>query len=203
MKVGCTDTYSVGGKVDGSAVSIALTRAGGGIDAGLCAGTQTLNGTVDASGTTMQLALVNAHQASPATAFTGKAKKAGATATTTTLTVGVTRPFSVSIVCGAPHKQLCPTRYTVGVKTAAGNLRARFITSSGHCADVRLRLSVDGGAPSTSAFIGPAVATRWYAFAVSKGTHILSLQAESRPSGCNTIGYLKQWAGRLELRLTR
>jgi len=223
MKVGCTDTYNVGGKVDGSAVTIALTRMGGG-DLGACAGTQSLKGTVDAGGATMQLALVNAHATSPATPFTGKAKKAGATATTTTaakattttktssttaktnatatLTVGAAKQFSVFVVCGAPHKQLCPTLYTVGVKTPAGVLRARFITSNGHCSDVRLRLSVDGGGASASAFIGRSVATPWYAFPVSAGTHVLSLQAEGRPGGCNNTGYLKQWAGQLELRLT-
>lgn len=56
---------------------------------------------------------------------------------------------------------------------------------------------------TTSAFIGRAVATPWYVFPVDAGTHTLSLQAEGRPGGCNTIGYLKQWAGRLDLRLAR
>ena len=77
MRFGCTDTYAVTGSIAGTTVRLDLTRAGG--DQMPCAGTQTLNGTVDPSGKALVLALVNAHQASPATPFAGQAKAVAAT----------------------------------------------------------------------------------------------------------------------------
>lgn len=73
MKVGCLEAYTVTGSLAGSVVRLDLRRANGRGDVMPCAGTQTLNGTVAATG--RALALVTVHQASPPTRFTGRAKK--------------------------------------------------------------------------------------------------------------------------------
>lgn len=75
MKIGCTEAYTVTGRIAGSAIALALVRAGGAGNQPPCAGTQTLNGSVGPGGTTLLLALVNFASSSPPGPFSGKARK--------------------------------------------------------------------------------------------------------------------------------
>lgn len=193
MKVGCTESYTATGTISGSAVTLTLRRASGAGDQPPCAGTQTLSGSVDASGTALLLTLSNAFQTSPAGRFAGKAQKLGSEKPPAS-----TKSYSVFVKCTGPKKQLCSQAYTVSTTTPAGPLVVQFTPSSGHCSDVRLRISVDGGPERISAFLGPSKSTPAYSFAVSAGPHRVQVRAEGRPGGCNK-GYLLQWNGTLKI----
>lgn len=198
MSVGCTKTYAVTGRVEGSAVNLSLTLGGGGEPP--CAGTQTLKGTVGAGGTSMSLALANEHASSPASAFVGKAtapKPVTTTPATTPRVVTKTAAFTAGATCDKVH-QLCPKAWTTSLKTGKGTLTMSFSAAASHCSDVRIRFSVDGGAERISSFISPRGATGAYAFSVAAGSHVLKLRAEGRRGGCNT-GYLLSWGGTLHV----
>ncbi len=192
MKVGCTELYTATGAISGSAVTLALKRASGAGDQPPCAGTQTLSGSVDASGTALLLELANAFQTSPAGRFAGKAKKPGAATP-----AGSTKSHSVFVKCTGPKQQLCAPAYTVSLNVPAGPLVVQFTTSSGYCSEARLRISVDGGPERISPFLGPSKSTPAYTFDVSAGQHRVQVRAEGRTGGCNT-GFLSQWNGTLK-----
>lgn len=198
MKIGCTEAYDVTGKVDGSAVSLALVRASGAGDAPPCAGTQTLKGSIGSTGSVMQLALANPYQTSPATPFAGRATRPGPTAPASTFTTTSTK----LITCTGRNK-LCREVFAVTVKTGKGPLVARFTTSSRHCSDVRLRISVDGGEERLSGYLGPTKSTPEYTFQVAAGQHRVQVRAEGRRGGCNKLDYLAQWEGTLQIRAVR
>lgn len=193
MKAGCTELYTATGTISGSAVTLALRRASGAGDQPPCAGTQTLSGGVNASGTALLLKLSNAYQTSPAGRFAGKAKKLGAPKPSVS-----TKSYSVFVKFPSPKKQLCSQAYTVSVNAPAGPLVVQFTTSSGHCSDARLRISVDGGPERISAFVGPRQSTPAYTFKVSAGQHRVQVRAEGRTGGCNK-SYLLQWNGTLKV----
>ncbi len=193
MKVGCTDSYTATGTISGSAVTLTLTRAGGAGDQPPCAGTQTLNGAVDTSGTALLLKLANAFQSSPADRFAGKATKLGAPKTPASV-----KSYSVFVKCPGPKKQLCSQSYAVLTNAPAGRLVVQFTTSSGHCSDARFRISVDGGIERISPFVRRSASTPAYTFAVRAGQHRVQVRAEGRTGGCNT-GYVTQWAGTLKI----
>ena len=193
MKAGCTELYTATGTISGSAVTLTLRRASGAGDQPPCAGTQTLSGSVDASGTALLLKLANAYQTSPAGRFAGKAKKLGVETPPVS-----TKSHSVFVKCTGPKKQLCSQPYTASLNAPAGHLVVQFTTSSGHCSDVRLRISVDGGPERVSAFVGPRQSTPAYTFTVREGQHRVRVRAEGRPGGCNK-GYLQQWNGTLKV----
>jgi len=207
MSVGCTKTYAVTGRVEGSAVSLSLKLAGG--DQPPCAGTQTLKGTIPTSGTSMSLALANEHATSPATAFVGKATAPKPTPTTPAKTTPAPTPapakpvvtktatYTAGANCDKVH-QLCPNAYTTSLKTGKGTLTMSFTAAANHCSDVRVYFSVDGGGEHISSFVSKNNTTASYAFAVAAGGHTLKLRAEGRRGGCNT-GYLLSWGGTLHV----
>lgn len=193
MKFGCTELYTATGTISGSAVTLTLRRASGAGDQPPCAGTQTLSGSVDASGAALLLTLANAFQTSPAGRFAGKAQKLGPGTPPAS-----TKLYSVFVKCTGPKKQLCSQAYTVSTNAPAGPLVVQFTTSSGHCSDARFRISVDGGPERISAFVGPSRSTPAYTFAVGAGQHRVQVRAEGRSGGCNK-GYLLQWSGTLRI----
>ena len=193
MKVGCTELYTATGTISGSAVTLTLRRASGAGDEPPCAATQTLSGSVDASGTALLIKLANAFQTSPADRFAGKAKKLGLAKPPVS-----TKSYSVFVKCTGPKKQLCSPAYSVTLNAPAGPLVVRFTTSSGHCSDARFRISVDGGPERISPFVGRSTSTPAYTFAVSAGQHRVQVRAEGRTGGCNK-GFVNQWAGTLKV----
>lgn len=188
MKFGCTETYLVSGRIDGTAVTLWLVRANGGGDEWPCAGTQTLNGEVEPSGRVMALALVNFAQSSPAAPFTGEAVWIGEEPR-------YSKDFAVDVRCGT-GRQMCRRAFVGTVRPPAGTLGVRFATWTGHCSDVRLRISVDGGRERVSPFISPGSTTPEYTFQVTAGAHRITVRAEGRRGGCNH-GDLRHWAGTL------
>ncbi len=188
MKVGCTEAYTANGTISGSSISLRLARASGGGDTFPCAGSQTLSGTVDPSGAAMLLTLSNRFQTSPPGRFEGKAKKLGATAA---------KSYPVFLKCKG-GKQLCPKAFAVSAEAPSGTLTVQFTMSRGHCSDVRVRISVDGGPEKVSAFLGPGKSTPAFRFEVGPGQHRVRVRAEGRRGGCNK-GALLQWAGTLRV----
>lgn len=193
MKFGCTELYTANGTISGSAVTLALQRQGGADDTTSCAGTQTLSGSVDPSGTALLLALSNKFQTSPAGRFTGTAKKLG----TETKPAAKTYSYPVLVKCRG-GTQLCAQAFAVSVQAAADPLVVQFTTAAGHCSDARFYISVDGGSERVSAFIGRAKSTPAYTFQVGAGRHRVQVRAEGRRGGCNK-GDLQQWGGTLKI----
>ena len=191
MKIGCTDTYRATGRIDGTAISLSLARANGAGDEYPCAGSQTLNGSVGPGGSTLTLTLVNFAQTSPASPFTGQASRPGADET-------FEKSFSVLVSCGNTGKQICPKAFVAVVRPESARIAVRF-TMAKHCSDVRVYISVDGGAEKVSPFLGSREATRNYAFRVSDGPHRVQVRAEGRRGGCNS-GQLATWGGTLLVR---
>jgi hypothetical protein len=210
MEAGCTESYTVSGSISGSDVTLALRRANGGGDAMPCAGSQTLQGVVDPTGTAMSLTLANFAFSSPPDRFTGTARAVAPTTTTTARTSSTTtsRPtttipatnssYTVLVKCSG-RTQRCSNSFTTTVQTHKGTLVAHFTTASGHCSDARITISVDEKSPHTSAFIGRNTSTPAFSFAVTAGRHQVRVGAEGRVGGCNK-GFLAQWGGTLHVR---
>jgi hypothetical protein len=203
MKAGCTESYTVAGSISGDDVTLALRRANGGGNAMPCAGSQTLQGVVDPTGTAMSLTLANFAFSSPPDRFTGTARAVATTTTTTTTSTTTTIPatnssYTVLVKCSG-QTQRCSNSFTTTVQTHKGTLVAHFTTASGHCSDARITISVDEKSPHTSAFLGRNTSTPAFSFAVTAGRHLVRVGAEGRVGGCNK-GFLAQWGGTLQVR---
>ncbi len=156
------------------AVSLALVRASGADDAPPCAGKQTLTGSVGSTGTVMQLALANSRQTSPATPFSGRATRPGTTTPASTFTT-----TSKKLITCTGRNKICREVFAVTVRTGKGPLVAHFTTSSRHCSDARLRISVDGGPKRLSPYLGPSKSTPEYTFEVAAGQHRVQVRAKA------------------------
>lgn len=206
MAFGCTDTYSVTGTIADTTVRLSLTRAGG--DQMPCAGTQTLNGTVDPSGKALVLALVNPHQGSPAMPYTGLATKIPdpppaatpkpATTTKPAATVsGKTTSYPVSVTCYG-QSQLCAQSFVVNIQVGRSTVTTQFFTSGSYCSQARFRLNVGGVQEQISGWLGANQATPAFAFEKNAGNYQVRVRAEGRTGGCNK-GWLTHWDGTLKV----
>ncbi len=109
--------------------------------------------------------------------------------------------YAISGFCdsdGTP--QICDPATGQVVNVAAPSLlEVQFTTSSGHCSDIKVAISVDGGAAQQSGFLGAGQSTAVFVFGpFATGAHTVSVQATGRVGGCNG-GFLGSWVGTLDV----
>ncbi len=95
--------------------------------------------------------------------------------------------------------QTCEPVFTTNVQTT-NILEIQYIPDPGHCSSVAVRITVNGGAPQMTAFLGPGVPSAFLNFGpVTPGTHTITVQAIGTVGGCNE-GRLFGWLGALKIR---
>jgi hypothetical protein len=88
--------------------------------------------------------------------------------------------------------------YTINV-TTAGTLMVNYVAPRAHCSSLRMHFLLDGRQKSVSGEIAPGQRTDFVDFGpVSPGSHVIGLQAEGIPGGCNT-GRIQAWEGSAEV----
>jgi len=104
--------------------------------------------------------------------------------------------------------QLCDPPFSVSVETGT-DLKARYFVRREHCSSIRVRIFLDGALRLTTGFFGwpgspPPFADLPFGTGlidfgpVSPGTHLISIQGEGQPGGCNATGPVS-WGGSLDL----
>lgn len=100
--------------------------------------------------------------------------------------------------------QFCDPPYTFDV-TTDNLLQLDYSVPPAHCSSIRLNISVDGGVPITTEFLGwngdpdaQPLQTGPINIDVAPGQHNVSLQAEGKEGGCNA-GSLGSWGGTLKV----
>lgn len=97
-----------------------------------------------------------------------------------------------------PIGQLCEPPFAVTVTTGSA-IEARFAVGPLACMPFLVHARLDGEFVSTTPFSGaPNQDLLLFAITVSPGTHVLSLQAEGLPGGCNP-GLTISWGGTLSV----
>ncbi|MCX7096219.1 MAG: hypothetical protein NTY50_22620 [Methylobacter sp.] len=101
--------------------------------------------------------------------------------------------------------QICDQPFTFDVTTDT-TLKIQYTVPETHCSSIRLNISVDGGLPITTDFLGwngdedvrPLDTGVIDLGPVSAGTHQVSLQAEGTEGGCN-VGGVASWGGAVQI----
>jgi hypothetical protein len=112
-----------------------------------------------------------------------------------------------TVVCRSTG-ELCDPPYSVLI-AVDGAVDVNFRVPSNYCSSVRIHFLIDGTEVAVSSFLGWLGATDQFAdlpletgfitLPTVPGTHVLGIQAEGQPSGCN-VGTLGEWAGAIDLR---
>ena len=97
--------------------------------------------------------------------------------------------------------QVCDQPFTFDI-TTEDMLKIQYTVAETHCSSIKLNISVDGGSPISTGFLGwngdqdarPLDTGLIDLGPVSAGTHQVSLQAEGTEGGCNA-GDLTVWGG--------
>jgi hypothetical protein len=88
--------------------------------------------------------------------------------------------------------------YTINV-TTTGTLMVNYVAPRTHCSSLRMHFLLDGHEKSISGDIAPGQRTGFVDLGpVSPGSHVVGLQAEGIPGGCNT-GRTLAWEGSAEV----
>ncbi len=94
--------------------------------------------------------------------------------------------------------ELSSGTYTIRLATAQ-TLMVNYVASRAHCSSLRMHFLLDGQERSVSGEIAPGQRTGFVDLGpVSPGNHLVGLQAEGIPGGCNT-GRLLAWEGSAEV----
>ncbi|MGH9197573.1 MAG: hypothetical protein ACRD1T_17750, partial [Acidimicrobiia bacterium] len=104
--------------------------------------------------------------------------------------------------------QLCDPPFSVLLETGPV-LQARYFARREHCSSIRVHIFVDGALRLTTGFLGwpgapPPFADLPFGTGlidlgpVSPGTHLISIQGEGQPGGCNATQPFS-WGGSLDL----
>ncbi len=130
---------------------------------------------------------------------TGLASAISAGPSTITAASGISETviqnFTVNCTSGG---QLCEPAYSTSVNTSS-LLQAEFVASTTHCSSIKVHIFVDGSLVQISGALAPGESTGPLNFGpVTPGTHLLSVQAEGVPGGCN-VGTLGSWGGDLTI----
>ena len=126
--------------------------------------------------------------------------------------VGVSVAYAVDVITDYPfgvtctsNGQVCSPPFSVNASTL-GVLRAQYLVSPGHCSSVRAQFFLDNIPMALSPFLGYAgdpqnrpMQTLVYDLGpVAAGTHLVSIQGEGEPGGCNA-GNVATWGGTLRI----
>jgi hypothetical protein len=88
--------------------------------------------------------------------------------------------------------------YTINV-TTTGTLKVNYAAPREHCSSLRMHFLLDGQQKAVSGEIAPGQRTGFVDLGpVSPGNHVVGLQAEGIPGGCNT-GRTLAWEGSAEV----
>lgn len=88
--------------------------------------------------------------------------------------------------------------YTINV-TTVGTLMVNYVAPRTHCSSLRMHFLLDGRQKSVSGEIAPGQRADFVDLGpVSPGSHVIGLQAEGIPGGCNT-GRIQAWEGSAEV----
>jgi hypothetical protein len=83
--------------------------------------------------------------------------------------------------------------------TTTGALRVNYVAPQTHCSSLRMHFLLDGRERTVSGEIGPGQRTGFVDLGpVSPGSHVVGLQAEGIPGGCNS-GKIVAWEGSAEV----
>jgi hypothetical protein len=104
----------------------------------------------------------------------------------------------VAVDCPKPFSQNCPPRRGIEVPTW-GPLFVTFTADPGprQCAPIRARIFIDGREWG-SKVVNPGENDGGYFIQASPGKHLIEVQADGVPGGCNK-GSMSGWAGHLHV----
>jgi hypothetical protein len=139
------------------------------------------------------------------TAFTRTALAAGVSAAAVLAMAGqaparppfpIVAPVGVA-ACTQPEGQVCPEISSAPpIDPRTPQVKVEFTASPDHCSSMVARLVVDGKVGSGT-YHQPGQSDSQI-IALGPGQHVIGIQAEGRPVGCNT-GRLASWAGTLRI----